>query len=105
MAVLEENAIHLLNVPCSISSFLKIIRDRDELNFALHFHVILLGRSLAGITLLLTSQKKFSSKLIKIRDLYRSRKLTDDFSCKIIFIQHPQFVLHKRHLRAHLLKS
>ena len=57
------------------------------------------------IILPLISKEKFSSNLIKIRDLYWSRKLTGGFSRKIIFKQHPRFVLRKRHLRAHLLKS
>ena len=44
-------------------------------------------------------------KTVRIRDLHRSRKFTGYFSCKKSFMQHPQFLLHNRHLSEHLRKS
>ena len=55
-----------------------------------------------------TSQWKISWTLVKtvaIQDLHRSRKFTCYFSRKKRFMRHPQFLLHKRHLREHLQKS
>ena len=39
-----------------------------------------------------------------MRDLRRSRKFTCLFSRKKRFMQHTQFLLHKRHLSEHLTK-
>ena len=44
------------------------------------------------------------SKNGKRTDLHRSRKFTCYFSRKKSFMQHPQFLLHKRHLSEHLRK-
>ena len=55
-----------------------------------------------------TPQQKISLNLVKtvmIRDLHRSRKFTCYFSRKKSFMQHPQFLLHKRNLSEHLRKS